>query len=266
MIDPYAVLGLQPNASEDEVKSAFRKLAKTCHPDLHPNDADAERRFKEINEAYDSIRNPKPQPEFGTGGFGFHGHPFNTVFDDIFSNLHGFRQRNPDIHVECRLTLEEAFSGKEVELQVSSTRGVPPRKLKVRIPPGVDNGMRMRVAEAGEQSHPNLRPGDLYLIIQVLPHSTLQRHGRDLSTLVPVSAFDVLLGRDVEVVSIDGKTIKVAIPAGFDSMRKLRLNGQGMPDGRGGRGDLLVELFVHYPPLTLEQRKLIEQAVGTTSG
>jgi DnaJ-class molecular chaperone len=254
-MDPYSVLGLHRGASDDEVKNTFRTLAKTCHPDLHPDDPYAEKRFKEINAAYDAIRNPQPEPIYHSTGF----HDFSP-FEDIFANLRGFtrqQQRNPDIHLECRLTLEDVFHGKELDIAIPSPNN--PRTVKVRIPAGVEDGMSLRMAQAGNHTHKTLRPGDLYLIIRVLPHASLTRIGRNLTTVMPVSAFDVLLGKEIEVVGIDGKTMRIAIPASFDTSRKLRLAGQGMQDA-AGRGDLLIELFIVFNELSDAQRALIQQA------
>lgn len=254
-MDPYTVLGIQRGASDDDVKNAFRKLAKTCHPDLHPNNPEAEARFKEINAAYDAIRNPQPDPMFPFEHSSFAGSPF----EDLFANLRGFtrQQRNNDIHMECRLTLEEAFTGKELDVTVPSANN--PRTLKVRVPPGVDDGMSLRIAQAGDHSNKVLRPGDLYLIIRILPHASLARVGRNLTTMVPVTAFDVLLGKEIDVTGIDGKTMRIAVPAGFDTSRKLRLAGQGMQDA-AGRGDLLIDLFIMFNELSEEQRALVQQA------
>lgn len=259
MNDPYAVLGLRRGASEQEAKEAFRKLAKSCHPDLHPNDPAAEQRFKDINAAYDAIRNPQPDPPpnpFREFRFGF---GFGTPFDDFFGDAHGFNRqaRNPDTHLECRITLREAFEGKEIAIE-------SPRPIKVRIPAGIEDGIRLRVPQAGEQLNQSFRPGDLYVLIRVMPHPTLVRQGRNLVTRLSVTAFDVLLNKDVEVEGIDGHRVRVAIPAGFDTTRKLRLTGQGMPDGMG-RGDLLIELIVTFPALTDEQRAFIDQAERTAA-
>ena len=263
-MDPYAVLGLQHGASEEEAKAAFRALAKTCHPDLHPDDPAAEARFKEINAAYDAIRNPQPQArfqQFRFDDFPFHG---GSSFDDIFANLRGFtrqQQRNNDISIECRLTLEDAFHGKELEVTVPIQSN--PRTIKVRIPAGIDDGMQLKVAQAGDHSNKMLRPGDLYLLIRIMPHPTLIRDGRNLRTMVPVSAFDVMLNKDVEVTDIEGKIMLVPIPPGFDTSRKLRLAGKGMQDAHG-RGDLLIELFIVFKELTHDQRVLIAQAAEQT--
>lgn len=257
-MDPYAVLGLQRGASDEQVKNAFRRLAKTCHPDLHPNNPAAEKRFKEISAAYDAIRNPQPDPIIQTNPFD--DFPF-PGFEDMFANLRGFSrpQRNNDVHLECRLTLEDAFQGKEFDITVPQTT----RSLKVRIPPGIEDGTTLRVAGAGDQSLKAMRPGDLFLLVRILPHASLRRFGRNLLTTVPVSAFDVLLGKDIEVLGIDGKTMRIGIPGGFDTSRKLRLAGQGMPD-LAGRGDLLIELFIIFDALNDAQRNLIEQAAASS--
>jgi DnaJ-class molecular chaperone len=256
-MDPYAVLGLQQGASEEEAKTAFRNLAKTCHPDLHPNNAGAERRFKEINTAYEMIKNPQPEPIFQH--FQFRDFPFaaGSPFEEVFGNLRGFtrQQRNNDLHMEYRLTLEDAFLGKEIELTPH-----PTRSIKVKIPPGVEDGTNLRIAQAGDHSNKVLSPGDLYIMIRVLPHSSLRRFGRNLLAVVPVTAFDVLLGNEIEVIGIDSKTMRIAIPSDFDTTRKMRLAGQGMQDNMG-RGDLLIELFIVFPKLNDQQRVLLEQAV-----
>lgn len=260
-MDPYSVLGLQRGASEEEAKTAFKKLAKTCHPDLHPDDPNAEKRFKEINEAYDRIKNgDKPNPmNFRTGNYDFR---FNDGagfrFEDLFQQV---RQRNHDIHLECRLTLEEAFHGKELNIQIPNGHE-PVRNVKVTIPPGMRTGMRISMAKSGSQTIPTMPPGDLYVAINVLPHSRFLRdNANNLITIVPTNAFDVLLCKAVMVDNIEGKTLSVDIPPGHDSSKKLKLTGQGMPDPYTKiRGDLLVELFVTYPELTEDQKKLVEAA------
>jgi DnaJ-class molecular chaperone len=237
MSDPYATLGLAFGATPEECKAAFRALAKTCHPDLHPNDPKAESRFKEINAAYDAITNPQPeaqQPQGNPWHFNFNFNSGQSPFDDLFAQMRG--AQNVTIH-EVRISLEEAFRGKEITVQIAQGR-----EMKVRIPQGVEDGMRLVV-----QAQPPTRAGDLHILIRVLPHARLGRMGPHLSIVVPVTAFDVLLGNEIEVIGIDGHTIRVAIPSGFDSTRKLRLAGQGMADAANMRGDLLVELFIQYP-------------------
>jgi|ERR1035437_1946976 curved DNA-binding protein len=265
MIDPYSILGLQRDASEEDAKQAFRKLAKTCHPDLHPNDPNAEKRFKEINEAYDRIckGDTQEQVHVRTGNFGdiFGNGGFNP-FEHIFGEMH---RRNQDVHLECRMTLEEAFAGKELSINVPGVNHSS-RTVKANIPQGAMHGMRFSVPKGGTQTIPTSPPGDLYINIRILPHERFVRENNDLITMIPVTIFDILLGKDVSVMNIEGRSLNVSIPPGFDSSRKLRLAGQGMSDPRFPanpsvpRGDLLVDLFVQYPLLNDEQRELIKQA------
>jgi|ERR1044072_1569610 DnaJ-class molecular chaperone len=262
-MDPYAVLGIPHGATEEEAKAAYRHLAKTCHPDLHPNDPQAEHKFKEISAAYDAIRNPQPDPfhHVHSTQFRFNDFPFgNSPFDELFANLHGYtrQQRNVDLHHEVRLTLEEAYQGREIEITLPTGRA-----LKVHVPAGIEDGVSLRVAQAGDHSNKALRPGDLFILIRIQPHKTLLRAGRNLTAIVPVTAFDVLLGKEIEVIGIDGRALRVAIPTNFDTSRKMRLAGQGMPD-MSGRGDLLIELFVTFPSLTDEQRRLVQQAAESS--
>jgi DnaJ-class molecular chaperone len=262
MSDPYSTLGLARGASPEECKLAFHKLAKTCHPDLHPNDADAEARFKQINAAYDEISNPTPEPQqqgnpfrnfhfnFDPGGM----HGGRSPFDDLFGQMHA--QQRHDLVYEARLSLEDVFVGKELNVQIPAQQngGGAAREFKVRVPPGTDDGMRLVIQQGGTQFQAGMRPTDLHIIIRVIPHARFTRHGMNLITTVPVTAFDVLLSNELEVIGIDGHTMRVAIPSGFDSTRKLRLAGQGMADAHGSRGDLLVDLFIHYPPIPAEQQ------------
>jgi DnaJ-class molecular chaperone len=269
MTDPYSILGVGRGTSAEECKLAFRQLAKTCHPDLHPNDAQAEARFKEINAAYDAIVNPpsEQQAQFHPGNpFNFHFnfdpgniHGGRSPFDDLFGHMRAQQQRNELVY-EARLSLEEVFTGKEISLQIpAQQQGGSAREFKVRVPAGVDDGMRLVVQQGGTQTQPGIRPNDLHIVIRINPHPRFTRLGMNLSTTVPVTAFDVLLGNELEVLCIDGHMMRVAIPSGFDSTRKLRLAGQGMADAHGARGDLLVELFIHYPLIPEHQQAALRE-------
>lgn len=250
-MDPYQTLGLQRNASEEEAKMAFRSLAKTCHPDLHPNDPDAERRFKEINTAYDIIcKGDKVETvKFRTGDFNFEDAFEYSPFGNIFKEI---RRRNNDINLAVVLTLEEAFHGKEINIAVNN------QSIKAQIPAGVAHGMRIQMRGGGNQPNPTLPPGDLYVEVRIRPHDTFYREQNNLITKVPVSVFDVLLKKTIEVINIEGKSLNVSL----SGSRMLRLSGQGMPNAfNGTRGDLLIEPLIHYPEnLTDEQQDLIAQA------
>ena len=141
MADPYAILGLQRTPSEDDAKAAFRKLAKTCHPDLHPDNPTAEKRFKEINAAYETICKGETQagPLFKHGSASFRFEdiftgmgPGGDAWEEMFGNVRA-RQRNTDMHLECRLSLEDIFNGKELDIQIPAVRGGVSRTVKVKI-------------------------------------------------------------------------------------------------------------------------------------
>jgi curved DNA-binding protein len=254
--DPYSILGLPRTASVEDAKKAFKTIAKTCHPDLFPNDPTAETRFKEINAAYDAIEHPEPvNPFAGAAGFPPGGFPFTGgggagIFDDIFAQFH--RSRNNDYQFQCQMTLEEAFTGKDIEIGVPTPAGGT-SKLQVKIPPGVDHGMRLCVQQGGDHSNQSARPGDLYITVIVVPHQQFTRHGTTLKVTFPVSAIDVLLQRPITVRGIDGQTIKATIPPNWDTARSLRIAGQGMPVN-SGRGDLLIDLLVQFPTLNAQQQ------------
>jgi DnaJ-class molecular chaperone len=251
-MNPYAVLGLNVGATPEEAKRAFRTLAKTCHPDLHPNDAAAEARFKEISAAYEAICNPQPQPQqpqwqhFDPFGMGFGGSPFG----DLFSHL---RQPRNDTIATVTLSLEEIHVGREVTVKVPGADD-----LKVHVPPGAADGLQLVRRGAGPQSHPSAPRGDLIIVIRVRPHERFRRDGQDLHTVIPVTAFDVLLGNEVEVVGIEGNTLRVAIPANFDTTRKLRLANQGLTYPLNTkRGDLLIELYIQFPVVPAQHREAL---------
>jgi DnaJ-class molecular chaperone len=175
-------------------------------------------------------------------------------------------QQRHDLVYEARLSLEEVFAGKELTLQIPAQQtGGAMREFKVKVPAGTDDGMRLIVQQGGTQFQAGVRPTDLHIIIRILPHARFVRAGLTLITTVPVSAFDVLLSNELEVVGIDGHTMRVAIPTGFDSARKLRLAGQGMADANGGRGDLLVDLFIHYPAIPADQQAALRQIAEATN-
>jgi DnaJ-class molecular chaperone len=260
MNDPYSKLGVAHGASVEECKAAFRNEAKKCHPDLHPNDPAAEARFKEINAAYDAIANPQPQQqEFNQHpNSPFFGFNFTTggrsPFDDLFAHMRGGQQRATSL-CEVRITLEDVFYGREITVRAEGGR-----EIKVSVPPGVEDGMRLVLQPDNQRSEA------LHILIRVQPHPRFTRQGPNLSTIVAVTAFDVLLGNEVEVVGIDGHTMRVAIPSNFDSSRKLRLAGQGMADAHGSRGSLLVDLFIQYPKVPEDQSEAlrkIAEASGT---
>ena len=270
MRDPYLVLGIPRDSTEDDVKQAFRKLAMQYHPDRNPNNPEAEAKFKELVAAYDEIKNPKPQqPHFqdhdGPFGFEFRTGPGGFNFEDFFNVFHGHRQqgqrqpKNPDVSVQYTISLLDAFHGKEVELSIRTPSGT--KTISLSIPAGIETGMRLRVAGAGERMYTNLPPGDIFVTIFVQPDATFERLAQNLLYTTEIDAFDAMLGVDLSIVTIDGSTVSVTIPPTTQHGTRLRVAGHGMPvTGSPHRGDLIVIVAVRVPQVTKEQEDLLRQA------
>jgi curved DNA-binding protein len=275
MNDPFEVLGLQRGASEDEVNKAYKKLAKQYHPDLNPGDKTAEDKFKEINAARDRIASGDVNSQqqhpggggapfwnfhFGAGGPGTQHNPFGNM-DEIFAAMHAQQQRrNRDINVECTITLEDAFRGQEITVNLRQTDGSE-KNISVKLPAGIDNGNRMRVPQAGDHSIQGMTPGDLFVNVRINPHNRFRREAQHLHTTVAVDILDMLIGTTTSVTGIDGTPLDVKIPINFDPKNQIRLAGQGMPVVNAtNRGDIIVTVMPRYTELSPVQRELIEQA------
>ncbi|MCU0493770.1 MAG: DnaJ domain-containing protein [Chloroflexaceae bacterium] len=294
--DYYQVLGIGRNASEQEIKQSYRKLARQYHPDINPGDKQAEARFKEINEAYEVLSDSEKRAKYDRFGSdwqryeragadgGFYGGVPNSDLSELFETLFGgtprsggsrrpgaaggvgpggfnVRMDGQDVEQPVEVLLDEAFNGTQRSLQYSNPNGSP-RTINVKIPPGVDTGTRIRVAGEGAPGMNGGKRGDLYLIVHVQPHSRYQRKGDDLYVSAPASLYTLLLGGEAKVSTINGRTITLNIPAGTQNGKQFRLVGQGMPRMRQpeARGDLYVTLEVELPTnLTDREWELFEE-------
>jgi len=297
--DYYKTLGVERGAGEAEIKKAYRKLARQYHPDINPGNAAAEAKFKEINEAYEVLSDKDKREKYdrfgrdwqryqqaGPGGgvnwgdYGGGGSPFGAGggdFSDFFETLFGgqpggggrtagrgapgFRADGQPVEHEVEITLDEAFSGTQRTLQFSSANGQP-RTINVKIPAGVDNGSRVRVAGEGAPGMGGGRRGDLLLIVQVAPNERFERRGDDLEISVAVDLYTMLLGGSARVPVMGGKTITLNVPAATQNGRKFRITGQGMPRLRAPetRGDLYVRLEAQLPSkISDRERELLEE-------
>jgi molecular chaperone DnaJ len=339
--DYYEVLGVGRDASEQEIKSAYRKLALKYHPDRNPNDSTAEEKFKEASEAYSVLSDAQKRGNYDRyghqgvkGATGFDPADFGD-FADIFGDFFGLgdifgggqrrqrRRRGSDLQYDLEVNFEDAVFGLSTEIQfprlqtcdqcegsgaAPGTRPVTcstcggrgqvyyqqgffqvgrtcpacrgngriieklctacngagqvrrPRKLKVNIPPGVDNGTRLRLTGEGEAGLQGGPPGDLYVLLRVREHPIFERHGDDLHCELPINVAQAALGAEIEVPSLEGSE-KLRIPAGSQSGAQFRLRGKGVPQVQGGRrGDLVVHVRLLIPTkLTRDQRQLFEQ-------
>src|SRR5580698_5119344 len=280
----YETLEVERTADESRLKAAFRKLAMKWHPDKNPGDATSEVRFKEINEAYEVLKDGDKRAaydRFGHAAFeqggGMGGHPgfgagFASSFSDIFEDLFGMagqqrgrggRERGADLRYNMEITLEEAFQGKtaQIEIPVSVTCESCSGK-------GAEDGTRIRLAGEGEAGVRGGPPGDLYIFLSLTAHQFFQRDGADLHCRVPVSMVTASLGGEFEVPTIDKGKTKVKIPSGTQSGRRFRIASKGMPVLRSRQtGDMYVQVTVETPQnLTKKQQELLAEFEKLSSG
>ncbi|WP_026842412.1 DnaJ C-terminal domain-containing protein [Citrifermentans bremense] len=287
--DYYEVLGVKKGASVDEIKRAYRKLAVKYHPDKNPGDKQAEERFKEINEAYAVLSDPKKKEQFDQfGSTNFHqkfsqedifrGFNVDDMFrdqgfgtDDIFSRIFGDalrRQRGgghgrmaakgEDFSMEIQVTFREAYDG--AEKRVAFMRDGAREELSVKIPAGIESGAKLRVAGRGGAGRMGGSSGDLYLTVTVGADPLFTREGADLVLNHEVKFSQAVLGGYIEVPTMSGAK-RIKIPAGIQAGTKVRLKGLGFPlVGEQARGDMYVRIAVHVPEkLSHRQRELVEQ-------
>ena len=344
--DFYEVLGVSRGSDDKALKGAFRKLAMQYHPDRNNGDQTAELRFKEINEAYEVLKDPQKRAAYdrfghqafdGGGGFGGGGAgagagfaSFADIFDEFFGDFRGGgrrsgRERGSDLRYNLEVTLDEAFTGKTVEVEVptsvacdvcsgsGSKPGTSPkacptcggagrvrasqggffhiertcpacqgrgevvsdpctkcsgagrvdqkRTLSVNIPPGIEDGTRIRLAGEGEAGVRGGPSGDLYIFLSIKPHAFFQRDGADIFCRVPVSFTTASLGGQFEVPTLDGARSRVKVPEGAQSGMQVRLKGKGMPVLRSRQvGDMYVQIVVETPRnLSRRQRELLQE-------
>ncbi len=289
--DYYDLLGVPRDASQDEIRRAYRKLAREYHPDLNA-DSDAEDRFKELGEAYEVLSDPDKRgrydrlgaqwrvqegargdgdfedffsgqgfsrdmgPEFGDG-------VFSEFFERLFGDGAGPRPSGPlrgrDIEAVLELSLEDAVNGVRRRLSLGDGHSVA-----VNIPAGVREGQRIRVAGQGAPGRDGAPAGDLYLLVRLKPHPRFRRQGVDLQVDVRVAPWEAAVGATVPVSTLTG-TAQVRVPAGSSSGRRLRLRGRGLPTGERERGDLYATVQIAVPKqLSDEERVLFEKLAAVS--
>lgn len=281
--DYYAALGVPRDADADTIKKAYRKLARQHHPDVSKA-PEAESRFKEVGEAYATLKDPEKRAAYdklGAHGSGAEFEPppgWEREFGadqgmfaemDLADLLAGLRRarhadarhrramRGRDYEATLRLSLEDAHRGATVSLDIEHEDGS--RTLAVTVPPGVTEGQRLRLRGRGGPGFHGGEAGDIYLHITLLPHPVFRTDRHDLYFDLPVAAWEAALGTEVEVPTLDGPVL-LAVPPGTRSGRKLRVRGRGLATGHGGRGDLYAQVRVDVPAsLTPRERELFEE-------
>ena len=286
--DYYEVLGVTKTASDDEIKKAYRKLALKFHPDRNPGDKEAEAKFKEATEAYEVLSDKQKRARydqfghagvgsdfggtsgnpFQNGNFNFNGQSFNFDFggaggfEDILGNLFGFggTRRRPargaDYETSVILTFKESIFGATKEITPPNSD----KKLKIKIPAGIDDGMAIRLAGKGGPAPEGGSKGDLYVRIRVKPDKNLTREGSIILSEARIDMVDAALGCELDVETVDGK-ITMKVPAGTQSGTPFRLSGHGVPiRADGDRGPHIVTIIVETPKnLSKKQKELLEE-------
>jgi curved DNA-binding protein len=295
--DYYDILGVSKNASDEELKRAYRKLAMKYHPDRNPNKKEAEERFKEINEAYAVLSDKEKRKQydtFGAEGFRqrftqediFRGFDFDDIlsnlfggrgkrefrfggkggsdFGDFFSGQYGHRdmgrmpQKGEDVLYELTISLEEAAFGGEKRISYRKNGRV--EEVSVKIPRGIPSGKRLRLTGKGIEGKNGGPPGDLYLQVSIAEHPIFSRERNDLIVEKEINFSEAVLGTTIEVPTLEGMK-KVKIPPGTQSHTKMRLKGLGIPHfQKEGKGDEYVKVIVRIPNrVTEKSRGLIQE-------
>ena len=253
----YATLGVQQNASIEEIKKAYKKLARENHPDLNPGDIEAEKRFKEVSEAHSVIGDERKKQEYdqirtmGASGFGGFSSQGFTVddFGDIFENLgdifgFGGRRKGQTYQTNINISFLEAASGIEVVLPLEES-------IKVKVPAGVDNGSVIRLRGRGGPGAAGAPDGDLLVQVSVEPHRFFKRSNMDLILEVPLLFTEASLGASIKIPTLT-KSVTLKIPSGTPSGKTFKIRGEGIaPQGRRS-GDLYVKVFI-IPPTNLSR-------------
>jgi molecular chaperone DnaJ len=337
----YETLEVTRTVDDTELKTSYRKLAMKYHPDRNNGNREAEVQFKEINEAYEVLKDPQKRAAYdrfghaafeqGRGGGPGFGADFASTFSDIFDDLFGMggrrgrgtaRERGADLRYNMEITLDEAYAGKTAQMRLptavicedcsgtgaqagtkptscahcggqgkirhaqgfftlertcpicggrgqvienpcstcsGSGRVTRERTLSVNIPPGVEDGTRIRLAGEGEAGMRGGTPGDLYIFLSIAAHPFFQRDGADVHCRVPISVVTAALGGEFEVPAMGGSMTRVKVPAGTQTGRRFRLHGKGMPVLRAKQtGDMYVQVIVETPQkLTKQQKELL---------
>lgn len=256
MKNPYEALGVDKSSTQEEIKKAYRKLAKKFHPDLNPGNKNAEARFKEINNANDLIGSKEDREKFDRGetdpsrsqegqsrqyysntqnGGGRYSQSFDGMDEDLFSSLFGRRgpSRPQDELYRMSIDFNESIRGGQKEITLPSGK-----RLSVKIPPGIESGKKLRFSKEGQGG------SDVYVQIEVTPNPNFTRIGNDIESELSISVTEALMGAQINVPTIDG-TVSLNVPPLISTGQKLRITGKGVRE----KGDHLVKIKIVNPPI-----------------
>ena len=296
--DYYKILGVERGASDAEIKKAFRKLAHKYHPDVS-KEKDAEAKFKDVNEAYQTLSDPEkrvaydqlgqrrdgsdfePPPGWGAygdasggfGGFDFGGSGFD--FSDLFSQMGGARARQPepgeDLNADVEITPEQAYSGTSINLSLREPEEVNGRirhvtkTLEVKIPAGTVSGQKMRLTGKGGPGYHGGPNGNLYITVHITEGGRFRVDGRDVYLTVPLAPYEAVLGAEVVVPTLSGGKISVKVPAGSKGGQKIRLAGKGFPSKKGAAGNMYLVISIAVPAQPTEEEKELYKKLSEIS-
>jgi len=288
-IDYYKILGISKNATQEEVKKAYRKLARKHHPDLNQHDKEAEKRFQQINEANEVLSDPEKRKKYDqygkdwkqaehfesarqqqssrqyqhqAGGQSFSEEDFSDFFASMFGGMGGGRQssrqakfRGQDFSAELQLNLLDVLENQKQTLTVNN------KKIRITIPAGVENGQTIKIAGHGGEGRNGGPHGDLYITFNIINNTAFRRDGANLYKIVDIDIYTAVLGAETVVDTIDGK-VKLKVKPGTQSGAKVKLKGKGLPvyKSSGQKGDLFITFNVKIPEnLTEKQRELFTE-------
>lgn len=293
-IDYYKILGIDKNASEKDVKAAYRKLARKYHPDLNPNDAEAKKKFQQVNEANEVLGDPEKRKKYdkygenwqhaeayeqaeqqagrstrqytsgGAPDFDAYGDAgdFSDFFQSMFGNMGGrsgygrqVRYRGQDYNAELHLSLEEASQTHKKTVTVNG------KNIRITIPAGIENGQTIKIAGHGGPGENGGPPGDLYVTFLISPHPRFRRDGNDLYATVKLDLFTAILGGEITVDTLSGK-VKVKVGPETQNGTKVKLKGKGFPlyKKESQFGDLYLTYEIQIPTnLTPKQKELFKE-------
>jgi curved DNA-binding protein len=310
--DYYETLGVPKTASDDEIKSAFRKLARKYHPDVAKDKKSAEEKFKQINEAYEVLSDPEkrkkydqlgadwnqpggfqPPPQWGAqrpgGGFRqwggdnggvefeFGGTGFSDFFEAFFgggrgrSAFGGFGrgqagvERGNDVEADIMVTLEEALHGSTRTVSLRRTGSNKVESYQVKIPRGVHEGQRIRLAGQGEAGGRGGKSGDLFLRVRLARHPDFSVEGSDLIHEAKIAPWQAVLGTELKVPTLEGD-VRLKIPPGTRGSQRFRLRGRGLPTTAGARGDLYVDVQINVPKKITERERELWRELAKLQG
>lgn len=300
--DYYSILGVPRDASQEDIKKAFRKLARKHHPDVAKDKKGAEEKFKEINEANEVLGDPEKRRRYDQLGmdwqqpqgrrpgpaaaqeFNFGGTGFSDFFEQFFGGAarHGFSEetraaprpgtrkyRGEDIEGDILVSLDEAMNGsvRSVSLKMTDPRTGEDKThtFQVRIPAGIANGKRIRVPGQGEPGSGGGEAGDLFLRVRHAAHPDFHTEGQDVFHELEITPWEAVLGAEISVPTLDGK-VKLRIPAGSEHGQQLRVRGRGLPKGKTGeRGDFHAVISIVMPTRLSDEERVLWQKLGEIS-